>query len=74
MSRSLYFSFKTNHSHYLKMLLLFFYFKLIFCKENMAAVSIVFLDQSPYVACQAAKARVSVVGRLRVSSYLFGFV
>ena len=38
----------------------------------MAAVSIIYLDQSPCVACQAVKTRASVVARVRFSSYLFG--
>ena len=38
----------------------------------MAAVSIIYLDQSPCVACQAVKTRANVVARVRMSSYLFG--
>ena len=38
----------------------------------MAAVSIIYLDQSPCVACQGVKTKASVVARVRMSSYLFG--
>ena len=63
------FSFIVNN---LKILLLLFFIIYDFCEEK--TVSIIFLEQSPYVACQAVKTRASVVGRVRFHSYLLGFV